>query len=184
MAGELAAEANAKPPTWSRTPFVARDDVPEIGSSPQFERPSSAQQSNDRGSREHQRRFRDPDAPRKREPRIPDFEEVKDKVAERVARRTRPCATRTDRARAGERRERGRDLRRRPNASACKRRRRKITSSAHRSAGPHKHPADEAISHSQGAKRPGRRSRSATHGSLSARQNAPKPTPRSLQTAR
>ncbi len=88
VAGELAAEANAKPADMVReTPFVKPgDDVPEIGSSPQFEQAiEPLNNPNDMGDRVSIKGgFAIPMLLEKREPRIPDFDEVKDKVTERV----------------------------------------------------------------------------------------------------
>lgn len=87
VAQEFAAEANMKPADMVReTPLVKPgDDVPEIGSSPQFEKAveplNEPGQVGDRVSIKNG--FAIPALVEKREPRIPEFEEVKDKVAER-----------------------------------------------------------------------------------------------------
>ncbi|MBC7929406.1 MAG: peptidyl-prolyl cis-trans isomerase [Rubrivivax sp.] len=86
VAQALAAEANMKPEEMVKTtPFVKPgDDVPEIGSSPQFEdaiKPlEEAGQIGDRVGVKNG--FAVPQLVERRDPRIPDFEEVKDKVAE------------------------------------------------------------------------------------------------------
>jgi peptidyl-prolyl cis-trans isomerase D len=86
VAQALAAEANMKPEEMVKTtPFIKPgDDVPGIGSSPQFEdaiKPlEEPGQVGDRvGIKDG---FAVPMLVEKREPRVPDFEEVKDKVAE------------------------------------------------------------------------------------------------------
>ncbi len=86
VAQELAAEANMSPAEMVKeTPFVKPgDDVPEIGSSQQFEavvEPLS--NPSDVGERTGVKGgFAVPMLLEKREPRIPDFEEVKTKVAQ------------------------------------------------------------------------------------------------------
>lgn len=88
VAQELAAEANMKPAEMVReTPFVKPgDDVPEIGSSQQFE--ASIEPLNNPGDVGERTGikggFAIPMLVEKKEPRIPDFEEVKTKVAELV----------------------------------------------------------------------------------------------------
>jgi len=88
VAQALAAEANMKPEEMVKTtPFVKPgDDVPEVGSSPQFEdaiKPlEEAGQVGDRVGIKNG--FAVPQLVEKRDPRIPDFEEVKDKVAENL----------------------------------------------------------------------------------------------------
>ncbi|PYT00595.1 MAG: hypothetical protein DMF65_08495 [Acidobacteria bacterium] len=90
VAQELAAEANMVPAEMVReTPFVKPgDDVPNIGSSPQFEDAiKPLEEPNQVGDRVG---IKDgvaiPMLVEKRDPRIPDFEEVKDKVAEDLKR--------------------------------------------------------------------------------------------------
>jgi peptidyl-prolyl cis-trans isomerase D len=86
VAQELAAEANMKPAEMVReTPFVKPgDDVPEIGSSQQFE--AAIEPLNNPGDVGEQTGvkggFAIPMLAEKKEPRIPEFEEVKTKVAE------------------------------------------------------------------------------------------------------
>lgn len=88
VAQALAAEANMTPAEMVKTtPFVKPgDDVPEVGSSPQFEdaiKPlEEAGQVGDRVGVKNG--FAVPQLVEKRDPRIPDFEEVKDKVAENL----------------------------------------------------------------------------------------------------
>lgn len=88
VAQELAAEANMSPAEMIKeTPFIKPgDDVPDIGSSPQFEEAiKKLQNAGDVG--EHlgvKNGFAIPSLVEKREPRIPDLSEVKDKVAARV----------------------------------------------------------------------------------------------------
>lgn len=88
VAQELAAEANMSVSEMVReTPFVKPgDDVPEIGSAPQFEdaiRP--LENANDIGSRVSIKNgFAVPMLVERREARIPDFAEVKDEVTRRV----------------------------------------------------------------------------------------------------
>ena len=86
VAQQLAAEANMKPEEMVKTtPFIKPgDDVPDIGSSPQFEEAiqplEEPGQVGDRvGVKEG---FAVPMLVEKREPRIPDFEEVREKVAQ------------------------------------------------------------------------------------------------------
>ncbi|MBA3323403.1 MAG: peptidyl-prolyl cis-trans isomerase [Pyrinomonadaceae bacterium] len=87
VAQELAAEANMKPEEMIReTPLVKPgDDVPNVGSNPQFEeaiRP--LENAGDIGDRVSIKGgFAVPLLMEKREPRIPDFAEVKDQVASR-----------------------------------------------------------------------------------------------------
>jgi len=87
---ELAAEANMKPEEMVReTPFIKPgDDVPNIGSSQQFE--AAVEPLNtigDVGERTGVKGgFAIPILIDKKEPRVPDFEEVKAKVAEAVKR--------------------------------------------------------------------------------------------------
>jgi peptidyl-prolyl cis-trans isomerase D len=84
VAQELAAEANMKPADMVReTPFVKPgDDVPNIGSSQQFEDAiASLNNPNDVGERAGIKNgFAIPMLAEKRDPRIPDLDEVKDKV--------------------------------------------------------------------------------------------------------
>jgi peptidyl-prolyl cis-trans isomerase D len=84
VAQELAAEANMKPADIVReTPFVKPgDDVPNIGSSQQFEDAVAPLNSpNDIGERTGIKNgFAIPMLVEKRDPRIPDLDEVKDKV--------------------------------------------------------------------------------------------------------
>ncbi len=86
VAQELAAEANMNPGEMVReTPFVKRgDDVPEIGSSQQFEAVvEPLNNPSDVGERTGVKGgFAIPTLVEKREPRIPDFDEVKTKVAQ------------------------------------------------------------------------------------------------------
>jgi peptidyl-prolyl cis-trans isomerase D len=88
VAQELAAEANMSAPEMIKeTPFIKPgDDVPDIGSSPQFEEAiKSLQNVGDVGDRVSIRNgFAIPALVDKRDPRIPDLAEVKDKVAARV----------------------------------------------------------------------------------------------------
>jgi peptidyl-prolyl cis-trans isomerase D len=88
VAQELAAEANMTAAEMVReTPFVKPgDDVPNIGSSQQFEDAIAPLNSvNDVGDRTPIKNgFAVPMLIEKREPRIPDFEEVKDKVTSAV----------------------------------------------------------------------------------------------------
>src|SRR5438876_5376599 len=81
---ELAAEANMKPADMVReTPFVKPgDDVPNIGSSQQFEDAiAPVNNPNDIGERTGIKNgFAIPMLVEKRDPRIPDFDEVKDRV--------------------------------------------------------------------------------------------------------
>ena len=88
VAQELAAEANMTPADMVReTPFVKPgDDVPNIGSSQQFEEAiASLQNPNDVGERVGIKNgFAVPMLVETRAPRIPDLDEVKDKVARAV----------------------------------------------------------------------------------------------------
>ncbi|HYG10392.1 MAG TPA: peptidyl-prolyl cis-trans isomerase [Pyrinomonadaceae bacterium] len=88
VAAELAAEANMNPGDMVKeTPFVKPgDNVPDIGSSPQFEdaiRP--LENANDVGDRVSIKNgFAVPMLVEKREPRIPEFAEVRDEVVRRA----------------------------------------------------------------------------------------------------
>ena len=86
VAQSLAAEANMKPEEMVKTtPFVKPgDDVPDIGSSPQFEDAiKSLEEAGQTGDRVGVKNgFAVPQLAEKRDPRIPDFDEVKSKVAE------------------------------------------------------------------------------------------------------
>jgi peptidyl-prolyl cis-trans isomerase D len=90
VAQQLAPEANMTPAEMVKeTPFVQPgDDVPGIGSSPQFE--EAIQPLNDPGQVGDRVGVKDgfavPVLVEKRDPRIPDFDEVKDKVAADVKR--------------------------------------------------------------------------------------------------
>ena len=88
VAQELAAEANMSPSDMVReTPFVKPgDDVPNIGSSQQFEDAiAPLNNPNDVGERTGIKNgFAIPMLVDKRDPRIPDFDEVKDKIAKAV----------------------------------------------------------------------------------------------------
>lgn len=88
VAQELATEANMSAANMVReTGFVKPgDDVPEVGSSPQFEEAiKPLEQTNEVGDRVSIKNgFAIPMLVDKREPRIPDYDEVKDKVAEAV----------------------------------------------------------------------------------------------------
>src|SRR5437667_401583 len=88
VAQELAAEANMKPADMVReTPFVKPgDDVPNIGSSQQFEDAiAPLNNPSDIGERTGIKNgFAIPMVVEKRDPRIPDFDEVKDKVTKAV----------------------------------------------------------------------------------------------------
>jgi peptidyl-prolyl cis-trans isomerase D len=88
VAQELAAEANMSPAEMVReTPFVKPgDDVPNIGSSQQFEDAIAPLNGvNEVGERTQIKNgFAVPMLVEKRDPRIPDFEEVKDKVTKAV----------------------------------------------------------------------------------------------------
>jgi peptidyl-prolyl cis-trans isomerase D len=90
VAQELSAEANMPAAEMVKeTPFIKPgDDVPEIGSSPQFEdviKPlETPGQVGDRVGVKNG--FAIPILAEKRDPRIPDFDEVKDKVAEDLKR--------------------------------------------------------------------------------------------------
>lgn len=85
VAQELAAEANMKPAEMVReTPYIKPgDDVPNIGSNQQFEQAiESLNKPNDVGDRVGVKGgFAIPMFVDKKEPRVPDFDEVKDKVA-------------------------------------------------------------------------------------------------------
>ena len=95
VAQELGAEANMKPAEMVReTPFIIPgDDVPNIGSSQQFEDAiAPLNNPNDIGERTGIKNgFAIPMLAEKRDPRIPDLDEVKDKVTK---------ALKTERARA------------------------------------------------------------------------------------
>jgi len=86
VAQELAAEANMKPAEMVKeTPFIKPgDDVPDIGSSQQFEAAvAPLNNPGDVGDRTGVKGgFAVPMLVEKREPRIPDFDEVKTKVAQ------------------------------------------------------------------------------------------------------
>jgi peptidyl-prolyl cis-trans isomerase D len=86
VARELAAEANMKPEDMVKeTPFIKPgDDVPNIGSSQQFEQGiAPLNNPNDVGDRTQVKGgFAIPMLLEKRDPRIPEFDEVKDKVAQ------------------------------------------------------------------------------------------------------
>jgi peptidyl-prolyl cis-trans isomerase D len=88
VAQELAAEANMTPAEMIKeTPFIKPgDDVPDIGSSPQFEEALKPLQNvGDVGDRVSIKNgFAIPSLVEKREPRIPDLSEVRDKVVARV----------------------------------------------------------------------------------------------------
>ena len=88
VAQELAAEANMNPADMVReTPFVkAGDDVPNIGNSQQFEEAiAPLTNANDVGERTGIKGgFAVPMLVDKRDPRIPEFDEVKDKVGKAV----------------------------------------------------------------------------------------------------
>lgn len=88
VAQELAAEANMSVGEMVKeTPFVKPgDDVPDIGSSPQFEEAvAPLENANDIGSRVNIKNgLAVPMLVEKREARIPDFAEVKDEVTKRV----------------------------------------------------------------------------------------------------
>jgi peptidyl-prolyl cis-trans isomerase D len=88
VAQELASQANMTPQEMIKeTPFVKPgDDVPDIGSSPQFEDAiKSLDNAGDIGDRVSIKDgFAVPSLVEKREPRIPDLSEVKDKIAARV----------------------------------------------------------------------------------------------------
>jgi hypothetical protein len=88
VAQEFAAEANMAPADMVReTPFVKPgDDVPNIGSSQQFEDAiAPLNNPNDVGERTNIKNgFAVPLLVEKRGPRIPDFDEVKDKVSKSV----------------------------------------------------------------------------------------------------
>jgi len=88
VAQELAAEANMAPAEMVReTPFVKpQDEVPDIGSSPQFEEAIApleepGQVGNPVGIKGG---LAVPVLVEKRDPRVPEFDEVRDKVAERL----------------------------------------------------------------------------------------------------
>jgi len=86
VAQELAAEANMKAAEMVKeTPYIKPgDDVPDIGSSQQFEQAIAALNNpNDVGDRTGVKGgFAIPMLVAKKEPRVPDFEEVKTKVAQ------------------------------------------------------------------------------------------------------
>jgi peptidyl-prolyl cis-trans isomerase D len=88
VAEEFAAEANMKPADMVReTPFVRpNDDVPEIGSNQQFEQAlESLNNPNDVGDVTGVKGgFAIPMLLEKKEPRIPEFDEVKSKVADAI----------------------------------------------------------------------------------------------------
>lgn len=88
VAQEFAAEANMNPADMIReTPFIKPgDDVPNIGSSQQFEDAiAPLNNSNDVGERTGVKNgFAIPMLVEKRDPRIPDYDEVKDKVTTAV----------------------------------------------------------------------------------------------------
>ena len=88
VAQELAAEANMNPAEMVReTPYVKPgDDVSNIGNSQQFEDAiASLNNPNDVGERTGVKGgFAIPMLVDKKEPRIPDFEEIKDKIAQAV----------------------------------------------------------------------------------------------------
>ena len=88
VAQELAAQANMTPAEMVReTPFIkSGDDVPNIGSSQQFEDAiAPLNNPNDVGERVGIKNgFAVPMLVEKRDPRIPDFDEVKDKVTKAV----------------------------------------------------------------------------------------------------
>ena len=90
VAQELAAEANMKPEEMVKeTPFIKPgDDVPNIGSSQQFEAVvEPLNNKGDVGERTGVKGgFAIPMLIEKKEPRIPDFEEVKAKVADTIKR--------------------------------------------------------------------------------------------------
>jgi peptidyl-prolyl cis-trans isomerase D len=86
VAQELAPEANMSPAEMIReTPFVKPgDDVPEVGSNPQFEEAiKPLEEAGQVGERVGVRNgFAVPMLVEKREPRIPDFEEVRERVSQ------------------------------------------------------------------------------------------------------
>lgn len=86
VAQELAAEANMSPAEMVReTPYIKpEDDVPNIGNSQQFEDAiAPLNNANDVGERTSVKGgFAIPMLVDKKEPRIPDFEEIKDKLAQ------------------------------------------------------------------------------------------------------
>jgi peptidyl-prolyl cis-trans isomerase D len=88
VAQELAGEANMKPVDMAReTPYVKPgDDVPNIGSSPQFEEAiAQLNNPNDVGSTTQVKGgFAIPMLVDKKEPRVPEFDEVKERVAQAV----------------------------------------------------------------------------------------------------
>ena len=88
VAQEFAAEANMAPADMVReTPFIKPgDDVPNIGSSQQFEEAiAPLENANDVGERTGIKNgFAIPMLVEKKGPRIPEFDEVKDKVAQAV----------------------------------------------------------------------------------------------------
>jgi len=88
VAQEFAAEANMAPAEMVReTPFVKpQDDVPEIGSSPQFEEAIAPLEEPGQVGKPVgvKNGLAVPVLVEKRDPRVPEFEEVRDKVAERL----------------------------------------------------------------------------------------------------
>jgi peptidyl-prolyl cis-trans isomerase D len=90
VAQQLAPEANMKPDEMVKTtPFIKPgDDVPDIGSSPQFEEAiQPLEEPGQVGDRVGIKNgFAVPVLVEKRDPRIPDFDEVKDKVAQDLKR--------------------------------------------------------------------------------------------------
>jgi hypothetical protein len=88
VAEELAKEANMTPAEMVKeTPLIKPgDNVPDIGSSPQFEEAiKPLEKPGDIGERTPVKNgFAIPTLVERRDPRIPDFAEVKDKVTERV----------------------------------------------------------------------------------------------------
>lgn len=88
VASSLAAEVNMSPAEMVReTPFIKpSDDVPNIGSSPQFEQAiAPLNNANDVGDRVAIKGgFAIPMLVEKKDPRIPEFDEVRDTVVERV----------------------------------------------------------------------------------------------------
>ena len=88
VAQELAAQANMTPAEMVReTPFVKRgDDVPEIGANQQFEQAiEPLNNPNDVGEATGVKNgFAVPMLVEKKEPRIPDFDEVKTKIADEI----------------------------------------------------------------------------------------------------
>lgn len=88
VAQELAAEANMSPAEMVKeTPYIKpKDDVPEIGSNPTFEQAiAPLQNKDDVGvSASVKNGFAIPILVDQKEPRIPDFGEVKNQIAERL----------------------------------------------------------------------------------------------------